>query len=421
MPEQPNLWEELGLPRLELDILSSPVRRTLENYSTLMERRRRADIRREAHIPDLPGSRPLPFSEFGFVNSWRANAYVDGLKNESLVTFTAALPFAIRDCFDYLLFDDRILRGHSVPDPRLGRSKDIDKPPETYDFLRGAEETGKVSPDTGVRWVSYTYQDYRQSSQRVGIGRFSKHPPMNFEGNVVNREMLADELSSIAANFLLFHEIAHVTQGHLKYRIAELKTTRFAEMSSEQVVADDPKTLQALEVDADLGAALQVFATLKPADDPLAKYVQARTPIDFQVQRYLFSLGVLLMLLQRKTPAPESYGLSSHPPHILRFGLVCRAALTLEASFSEKDRPLFKKGFAQALLDLSLSAELFDASSIVPRTDDSAVRAHETTLLNRLEEIRPALRTYAPDIEQIGDALLCRRESLKIDDPKLPR
>ena len=420
MTDQVNLWDELGFTRLELERLSSPIRKTLDNYSTFMERIRRADARRESHLPDLPGTRPLPFSEFGFVNSWRTNAYVDGLRNESLVTFTAAMPFAIRDWFDYVLFDNRVLRGHNVPDPRLGRSDEIEKPPQTYEFLSASIESERATHDSSVRLTSYSFKDYRPPSQRTGIGRFQDHPPMDFEHNVVNREMLSEQLASIAANFLLFHEIAHVTRGHLRYRIAELNTTRFAEMSaSDESPADDPITLQALEVDADLHSAMRVLAPLKPADDPLLRHIQAKIPIDFQVHRHVFALGILFMLLQRKAPAPGEYVVASHPPHRLRFDLVCRIALSFKEHFEGSERTLLEKGIARALVDLETCAELLDASSIVTSPEDAALRAHQRTLLDRLTTVTPALQNHIPNIQEIGDALLYRRETSIVEDPNV--
>jgi hypothetical protein len=315
-----NIWELFDFERLELERLPDSTRSTLKGYENYIEKLRKRDLS-EFHITNEPESRPLPISQIGFVDEWRLNAYVDGKGKESLVVFTAALPFALRDQFDYFLYDARILRNQPFPDPTLGLANRVRPPPKSYDFLRSphrdslvkrvlqnlslilsfnrnpreAKSSGSDDPAT----LRYQFPsealmgDTRRRAQRVGVATFSAFREEKADWHLGTRHTLAHSLTNKAFKFLLDHEIAHVVNGHLGYRLRYLKTARFAEMASDETDVADSNILQAMELDADTYAALRAFSSVAPSTDPMALYIQERHPLHQRVHQAAFALGVL--------------------------------------------------------------------------------------------------------------------------------
>ena len=426
-----------GIPTLEiLEQVPSPIAATLNAYTDFIEKVRGADMS-QFSLPNSPDARPLPFSQFGFIDVWRSNAYVDGVGDESVVAFTAAIPFAIRDYLDFLLFDGRILTDQPSADLSRGRATDIKRPPDNYETLRKFQEPEGENRFGGLRrlfglqnhapsakaklprikWESLA-DDHRPISQRVGLGQLANRSHEEFSVELGARNALANELALVSFQFLLFHEMAHITQGHLRYRIARLKTTRFAEMASDLRADDDPQILQAFELDADRHSMVTTLGLAGPSDNIYLKLRDEKTPLRLRIHRWLFAIGVVLMLLEKKAHPLSYYKNLTHPPHRLRFiALTSEAEQLVKKTWKPEDQREFDAGILAALADLRLGSELLQSSPLgfdsLELTDG---HAYYIALQRRLLEITDDLRSLAPDLGSVRDMLLKRRLSETIQN-----
>lgn len=84
------------------------------------------------------------------------------------------------------------------------------------------------------------------------------------------RSVFAGELAQVALDFLFFHELTHLRNGHIELLRSRLSLAHLSEAFSTDRTADDIALRQALEIDADCGAVLHTLNVAFQHKDLLA-------------------------------------------------------------------------------------------------------------------------------------------------------
>ncbi len=175
----------------------------------------------EGKIPDI---------DFYFIENTKANACAFEMGGRGYIgVFTGAV-LLTRDLFYRMLSHPEIL-------PRVGDS--------------GAERVGPYHS----QGLSNDYQDLLD-------GRPPEFKLEDVAPRDPNRRAYADVLARIALDFLVYHEFAHIRNGHCRYRNAITGTPFIAEHVSNafgQSSSIDPLTSQVIEMEADSFAAHVTF------------------------------------------------------------------------------------------------------------------------------------------------------------------
>ena len=233
------------------------------------------------------------------------------------------------------------------------------------------------------------------------------------EGNFIDfiprdplRLEIALSLSSAAVRFLTAHELTHILNGHLRLQLNRIPYASIAE-SEELPFALAGIDYQALEMEADAGA---IFDCMTDAfipcevEPPLSEDRHFRPwYIHMDLLRiWLIAIYTLLRLLQRKRRGAQYFSLS-HPEPVRRLAMILGTLDThLENNGLDHKRAELQRVFASAMND----AEVAWAEVAYPEepgvadwkaamADQSEFRSYTSLLLERLDVLRPQLRTVS--------------------------
>jgi hypothetical protein len=159
-----------------------------------------------------------------------------------------------------------------------------------------------------------------------------------------DRWTYACELVRHATAFLVGHEIAHITRGHVDYLLSKSGDGFIPEVGWAEADADTSMERQALEADADFRSTLSAIAslelTLARTDYDKSSFLATRMSLEHLLFDWAFAMNTVFRLLGDIRFSPNEAKCSSYPPLPLRRLMATRAAHFLvvngwDASFHE--------------------------------------------------------------------------------------
>jgi hypothetical protein len=235
----------------------------------------------------------------------------------------------------------------------------------------------------------------------------------SIEPNCPVRAIFAGELAQVAMDYLFFHELTHLRNGHLELIRNRFSLIHWPEAIGNVGIDDERKIRQTLEMDADSGAILHTLnaafrikdmwtSPLKSAPrDLLAAMVFAYGSTERAVRIVNFSAYILFRIFNTTEWLWEHQANLMHPPILFRMFAV---GDTLYEIFRQRPEYGYNaEAFAKDTLDTIVAAET--ACGLI-RGDQPDIRGINSTLRDRKyliylaelkinwSDIRPQLEIY---------------------------
>lgn len=204
-------------------------------------------------------------------------------------------------------------------------------------------------------------------------------------------------LGYLMARFVWFHEYAHCFNGHVAYvqntgfalRLYEVSETP---ITSSSVGSTDPRDdeLRSLELDADeaaLWASWQVQATEQENFESFAPLAQ-----DLRKRLTLFGAYAMTWLFEEFQNFMESRGGHTHPAPYLRLQNMLH--LARQRFTSRGDRELQERVWKEFDHIACAVPNMYRSDNLTRDVSDPALLSELVRLLQRLEELRPALAQF---------------------------
>ena len=290
----------------------------------------------ESELSKLPEAerRTLPAMHFGLIDDRTFNCYATSFNQRYFIGISALVPFALLEGAAF--FFARSGFYPNIGDPKAGPSivlDGIEAPPlfqltrnsfsiRTHEGLTSRESAMLAYSAKAIRDLAQ--QHYPESGERLSVNDYFKQfdvlLDMLMPTCVVRREHCR-YLATVILHFFWFHEIAHVTQGHLRSLKKDDELLTLWEFSPDETL---PKhachlngiTTLALEFDADIEAILMTLGIIMMDIDidtdefPYADRYQ-------RVELFTLYLVVVFQILaneEARSPGVEA----THPPANMR-------------------------------------------------------------------------------------------------------
>jgi hypothetical protein len=235
----------------------------------------------------------LPPIHFDFVATDEVNAWAFLHKGQHCIGVTAAAVLGMSFLFQRMLSDRRILRG--IGDP----TKCVEHPPLGLPLLPA------IARDTAVK---------------------GPPPPPDFP-----RQWYYNFIVRLAFNFLFYHELGHILNGHVDWAVNRKHAPLVAELGWAPGSVEESIEMQALEMDADSFALAQAIgATGEWAKAPPGNLPHLQTYKELLFAWMFAAFSFFRLFGDEPLEGADLYG-SSHPPYRVRLAnvweIVVRAAV----------------------------------------------------------------------------------------------
>ncbi len=223
----------------------------------------------------------LPPIHLDFIESDQPNAFAFLHKGQRFIGVTTGAGIGMTQLFKRMLTDRRVLT--HVPNPDGGTEHPPLARPVLESLLREFQKNGVPEPPTGDRQSFWLF------------------------------------LSQMSFSFMVLHELVHIRNGHVDY-LASRGTPFLQELGWGSLTREEVILRQALEVDADIGAAAFAF------DSMSGVALSDGSAVCPALQTYEHRLSALSMAIfsffRGFADAPlagEDLLASNHPPHRFRY------------------------------------------------------------------------------------------------------
>jgi hypothetical protein len=205
----------------------------------------------------------------------------------------------------------------------------------------------------------------------------------------------------IAFDFLFCHELMHIMRGHLDYSQRDLGLPFMLE-AAQVTSARDPITSQALECDADMGAATSCLHNLLSPGK--FRFPETFRPILDTPEKSLFvwhfAIASIFYLWGVKID-PARLGTYSHPPPAMRLMLLRRHCIpvidALQPSLIPRIDEILNDSHTEARIAIRAIGGMVSGedASFLAGIRDQRSKDHLQGVLDRLEEIKPTFEKYS--------------------------
>lgn len=245
--------------------------------------------------------------------------------------------------------------------------------------------------------------------RRTEIQRFSKIPltgldlaidPTNPFGFIaipqdVVRRQYAEFLARCALDFIFAHELQHIEGGHTGL-LNQSHSSELVELEPSDISRSDPAFRQALEVDADAGAARFSLKLATDFSNDKSRVRRKVAPI-FKRQRnrvvaWSFAINVILWMMEEAVPYRLDWKLKNHPPAIMRQYFL---SIWTDMIWPDKGAHIFLRESTRSRKALNLISEqpLAAPANSAPIGPAFAVGINE--LLGKISVLRPCFQPFA--------------------------
>jgi hypothetical protein len=209
-------------------------------------------------------------------------------------------------------------------------------------------------------WRQPMFSLLRQSFSGVSLRSIWKAPNDWF------RQSIADTLSTMALDFLFFHELAHLRRGHLHYLQTEANANKIDETWSHWSGADagTRRAKQALELDAD-GGAMEVTLTPWLRGGHVRGFSAKEAEPDEAVVLWSIAVAFLFLLMDPFPSRIEDYVVQDHPHPVVRLTHVFLQARHVAGSISKEVARGFEGAWWEALRQVAVASGTLDLRSSV--------------------------------------------------------
>jgi hypothetical protein len=218
-------------------------------------------------------------------------------------------------------------------------------------------------------------------------------------------------LSLISREFLLWHELAHIINGHLDLCSASNLGFIIAEADGEKHNLMKAMDLQAFEINADSTAAIVAFKSLvtwhlNVRDQALPDDVQNKDSLiafygdlSLAMRLFFFAIARIFLILGPKISDPERLEMLSHPPAFLRIASIAQQASVLltrdyPGLLNEPLLDLSAEAYARANKCLASPETGFGSPSHLEWLLDNRVGNHLNRVVSHLQRIGPEMEKY---------------------------
>jgi hypothetical protein len=294
--------------------------------------------------------------------SFNALACVEG--NRFRVIITAGFLFGVYDTFFTLLANPQVL-------PGIGNSR-IEESREPIALLAKRLNPSQSGQDLSTSLTERLFAFLPKDSKRA---------------------VFALHMAEAALNFVISHEIAHVSEGHLDYCFRHKGLRYFLELGPERATYSETE-IRALELSADaaagaMGGVLFMMWVEFLKGDAAESYL-AKCPTDEAWHAWGFALDILFRVVDSFDAANPGRG--SHPDVLTRLQMAY--ASTIE--FSERNNNPLSLELREAFVFGHQSGLRSWKKCGWPAQDTKFDAGHVSPYLNTLAQLRKELRDYQP-------------------------
>ncbi len=190
------------------------------------------------------------------------------------------------------------------------------------------------------------------------------HIPLRFiNKEVSSRKIRNRDLSIFATDFLFFHEIGHIQNGHLDF-IASKGEKMLNEVGKNNMI--QPETRHLLELHADAFAVLFIltdFLTFFNSPE-MIRTTHFKSPSE-PLELFLTAAGLLFLIIDQSESQVEDYQLRNHPHPAIRFFHVYIQSISFVDNHFPEISPAFKDTWKKATQNISDALKLFNLPSSV--------------------------------------------------------
>lgn len=214
----------------------------------------------------------------------------------------------------------------------------------------------EIFPDIGdasreTRWIaSLADCDWRLPwSAALERAALHRRPPPSFPVDR-RRKLYAHRLAILATDFLFFHELGHLANGHLEYLETEHRPLGVRELAHGDLSSEAALDQQALEMNADSHAILVMTRDWFTRPDDLPANTAFETVTEAIESLALAAVSVFLLFDPYSTPV-TAYGRSAHPHPAVRLmnvGLMAWSAAAGNARSVKRVQASWLRGLTQA-------------------------------------------------------------------------